>query len=120
MTRVLDEQPDVDVHHDDDEPAKIKKPFYRRPLVIVIGTILLLLGLIYGLRYYAYARSHESTDDAFIDGDVVQISPKAQGHVLRVHVTDNQPVKKGDLLVEIDPSDFQARLDQARAPLRED
>jgi membrane fusion protein, multidrug efflux system len=118
MTRVLDEHTDVDVH-DEDEPAKIKRPFYRRPLVIVIGAILLLVSLIYGLRYYAYSRSHESTDDAFVDGDIVQISPKAQGHVLRVHVSDNQQVKKGDLLVEIDPSDFQARLDQARATLQE-
>src|SRR5207237_8722945 len=77
------------------------------------------LAVLFGMRYWAYARSHESTDDAFIDGEIVQISPKAQGHVLKVHVTDNQQVKKGDLLAEIDPSDFQTRLEQARAALQE-
>lgn len=78
MTRVLDEHPDVDVNHDD-EPEIIKKPFYRRPLVILIGAIVLLVCLIFGLRYYAYARSHESTDDAFIDGEVVQTARKFKG-----------------------------------------
>jgi membrane fusion protein, multidrug efflux system len=118
MTRVLDKHPDVDVNADD-EPAPIKRPFYRRPYVMIIGAVALLAAIIFGLRYYLYARSHESTDDAFIDGDIVQISPKVQGHVLRIHVSDNQQVKKGDLLVEIDPADFQARLDQARAGLQE-
>jgi membrane fusion protein, multidrug efflux system len=118
MTRVLDEHTGTEVDHDDEREI-IKRPFYRRPLVIVIGAILLLVALIFGLRYYAYARAHESTDDAFVDGEIVQISPKVQGHVLRVHITDNQQVKKGDLLVEIDPSDLQARLDEARAALKE-
>src|SRR5947209_8439698 len=79
-----------------DGSQKKKRPLYRRPRFMIIAGILLVLGLIFGLRYYLYARSHESTDDAFISGDVVQVSPKVSGKVLRVYVTDNQFVKTGD------------------------
>jgi membrane fusion protein (multidrug efflux system) len=79
------------------------------------GLIVLTLG--FGIRYYLHALSHESTDDAFIDGNIVPISPRVAGHVAGVHVRDNQDVKAGDLLVELDPSDFVARLDAATAAL---
>jgi membrane fusion protein (multidrug efflux system) len=131
MTRVLDNEVDDDVQADRDDEADAdprkrresravrKRPFYRRPLVLLIGAVLLVIGLLFGLRYYVYARTHESTDDAFVDGEVIQISPNVSGHVLRVYVSDNQRVKKGDLLVEIDPRDFQTGLEQARANLQE-
>jgi membrane fusion protein (multidrug efflux system) len=61
--------------------------------------------------------AHESTDDAFIDVHFVPISPKVANYVAKVHVDDNQHVQKGDLLVELDPRDFEARLAQARANL---
>lgn len=77
--------------------------------------LILLLGSIFGLRYYLHAREIESTDDAFIEGHVVQVSPKIAGHVLEVAVSDNQPVPKGNRLVSIDPRDFEVRLAQARA-----
>src|SRR5438128_10070752 len=64
--------------------------------------------------------THESTDDAFIDVHFVSVAPKIAGHVAAVHVDDNQLVKKGDVLVEIDPSDFQVALAQARANLAKD
>jgi membrane fusion protein (multidrug efflux system) len=57
----------------------------------------------------------ESTDDAFVEAHVVPVSAKISGHVSRVLVDDNQVVKAGDVLVEIDPRDFQTRVDQARA-----
>ena len=59
--------------------------------------------------------THESTDDAFVDAHVVTVAPKVAGIVKAVHVRDNQFVHKGDLLVEIDPRDFEARLAQKRA-----
>ena len=61
---------------------------------------------------------YESTDDAFIAGHVVPVSPRVAGHVAKVYVSDNQSVKKGDLLVELDPSDFEARLAAAEAALQ--
>ncbi|HEY1140636.1 MAG TPA: HlyD family secretion protein [Lysobacter sp.] len=57
------------------------------------------------------------TDNAFVRGDITQISPKVSGHVVRVAVRDNQDVKAGELLFQIDDRDYRARLLQARAAL---
>jgi membrane fusion protein (multidrug efflux system) len=65
--------------------------------------------------YFIFRAPRESTDDAFVEADVVPVSAKISGHVSRVLVDDNQIVKSGDVLVEIDPRDFQTRVDQARA-----
>src|SRR5215831_11783781 len=94
-----------------------RRPLYRRPVFLVVASIVLLLALLFSVRYWAYARSHESTDDAFIDGHIVQVSPKVSGYVLKVYVTDNQNVNAGDLLAELDTRDLQAKVDQAKAAL---
>ena len=88
----------------------------RRILFAVIG-ILLLLGAVVGVRYWLHSRLYESTDDAFIEGHATQVSPKVSGYVQKIYIDDNQLVKAGDLLVEIDPRDYDARLAQARAAL---
>ena len=92
-----------------------KPSSWRRPPVILGGTMLLALGLIFGLRYLAETFTHESTDDAFIDSDVISVAPKVAGQIERVHVAANQAVKAGDLLVEIDPRDLQVQLEQKQA-----
>jgi membrane fusion protein (multidrug efflux system) len=94
-----------------------KRPLYRRPAFLIAAVIVLLIGAAIGVNYWLYARSHETTDDAFIDAHVTPVSPKVSGYVAKVHVKANQQVKKGDLLIEIDPRDYQARLDQANAAL---
>jgi membrane fusion protein, multidrug efflux system len=106
-----------------DEPAardkqddeKRKTPIYKRARFLIIAAIVLLVGLTFGVRHFVYASAHETTDDAFIEGHVIQLSPKVTGHIARVYVTDNQHVKKGDLLAEVDPRDYEARLAQAKA-----
>ncbi len=82
-----------------------------RTVAICIGGLVFVAAVVYWL----YSRTHEWTDDAMIDAHIMQISSKVAGQVLRVNVDDNQRVKKGDVLVEIDPKDFQVQLDQARA-----
>jgi len=94
-----------------------RRLWHRRRLVIGGAAVLLLSALVVGFRYYRFAVSHESTDDAFIDGRIIAISPRVNGHVARVLVIDNQKVAAGDLLVELDPRDFQARLNAAQALL---
>ena len=90
----------------------------RRRRLLRIGLPLFLLAcLILGLPYYLHSISHESTDDAFIDGHIIVISPRVTGHVTKVYVTENQWVKAGDRLIELDPDLFQARLDAAEAAL---
>ena len=92
-----------------------KKPVYRKPWFIIGAVILVLLALFFGIRYWLHARAHESTDNAFIEGDAIRVSPRAAGTVQRVHVRDNQLVQAGTLLLEIDPRDYQSRLEQAQA-----
>ncbi len=87
----------------------------RRPLLVfglAAATVLIIIG---GIAWWLYARQFESTDDAFIDGHAVQIAPKIAGYVTRLNVTDNQLVHKGDVLLEIDPRDYQVALEAAQA-----
>ena len=95
-----------------------KKSLFRRPLVEAGAALVIVVLLVLGVRYYLHGISHETTDDAFIDGHIIQISPKVTGHAVKLHITDNQQVKEGDLLVEIDPRDYEARLAQAQANLK--
>jgi membrane fusion protein (multidrug efflux system) len=82
---------------------------------------LLLIGGIAALAVatglFLYYRVRESTDDAQVDGHITPVAAKLSGKVEQVLVDDNQPVKAGEVLVKIDPRDYQAALDQARAAL---
>lgn len=97
-----------------EEAAPARKS--RKPLVIV--GVVALIAAVGGFFYWLHARKFESTDDAFIEGNVVQVSPKIAAYISKIYVNNNQPVKKGDLLVELNTQDFEARLEQARAQLR--
>jgi len=110
--------PSIAISEDDlHESVVVKKPLFKRPWFIAVVAIVVIVGVVFGVRYYLHAISHESTDDAFIDGHIVQISPKVTGNVVKLYITDNQKVKEGDLLIEIDPRDYEARLAQAQANL---
>jgi membrane fusion protein (multidrug efflux system) len=87
----------------------------RKPLggLLLIAVVLVALaGTWYWWRVWRYV---ESTDDAYVQADISAISPKVEGYVREVRVTDNQQVKAGDVLVVIDDRDFAARVDEARA-----
>lgn len=90
---------------------------FRRPPVLIGIVVVVLIGLVFGGRALARALTHESTDDAFVEGHIVAVSPKITGHVVKLHVADNQVVKKGDLLLEIDPRDYEQQVKQAQAAL---
>jgi membrane fusion protein (multidrug efflux system) len=87
----------------------------RQPKVLLIIGLVALAAIIGGVLWWLNARRYESTDDAFIDVHMTRVAPQVAGRVRRVAVDDNQEVKAGDLLIEIDPADYQARLDQATA-----
>jgi len=84
----------------------------RRNLVILIIVVVALVG---ALLLWRYLSSYESTDDAQADVHLYPVSARIPGHVIRVNVNDNQWVNKGDVLVEIDPTDYQVALAQAQA-----
>ena len=95
-------------------------PVRRRPTrrVVLAGAGLALVLVTAGIAYWLHARGAVSTDDAFIEARVIHISPKVGGQVVDVNVTDNQRVRPGDVLVRIDPRDYEATVQQARAQVR--
>ena len=84
----------------------------RVKLFLIIAAVIVLIGGIFLWRYFS---SYESTDDAQIDGHVNSISARVSGHVVKLNIRDNQYVQAGTVLVEIDPTDFQTKLEQAKA-----
>jgi len=102
---------------DADKDHSGKPSFWKRPPVIVIGTIVIAAILIWGCGKLANSFSHQGTDDAFLAADIVSIAPKVSGQVTKVFVNDNQMVKAGDPLVEIDPRDFDTAVAQKKAAL---
>lgn len=71
-----------------------------------------------GVYYFRFVAPFETTDDAFVEGHVTPIASQVSGRVERLFVKDNQDVKQGDLLLEIDPRDYEAALAQAQADLK--
>jgi membrane fusion protein, multidrug efflux system len=85
----------------------------------VMMLFLLAAAVAAGVGAYMHFKDRVSTDDATVDGHVTAIAPKISGSVVEVAVLDNQPVKTGDVLVRIDPRDYQAKVDQAKAAVLE-
>lgn len=94
------------------------KPALMKPKVIGPLAVVAVIALVMGARYWSYASTHVSTDNAYITADVVQISPQVTGTVQQVLVSENQPVKKGDLLVVLDDSTYRAAVAQRQADLQ--
>jgi membrane fusion protein, multidrug efflux system len=88
-------------------------PWPRRLLILGVIVAMAAGGALLWLR----SLGHVSTDDAQVDGHIVPVSAKISGNIAAVLVKDNQQVKQGQVLVRIDPRDYQAKVDQARAAL---
>ncbi|MDP9019178.1 MAG: HlyD family secretion protein [Candidatus Eremiobacteraeota bacterium] len=86
-----------------------------RRILMAVGAVAVIALLIWGVRFFAYARSHQSTDDARIDASIVSVTSKISERVEGIHVATDQSVAKGQLLITLDNHDEQARLDQAEA-----
>jgi len=97
-----------------DQNNERKRPG-KKPLII-LGVVVVVMVIV-ALVWWMMTRNQETTDDAFTEGDAVTIAPKVAGYVTELRVKDNQRVKKGDLLVLIDPRDATAQRDQAQAQL---
>jgi len=95
----------------------IKRARGRSPIVWVIVLVLVIVGGIFGYRYWQFSQSHIGTDDAQLTGDVVQIAPQVSGTIRHIYVDDNQHVKAGDLLVRLDDETYRAAVEQAQANL---
>jgi membrane fusion protein, multidrug efflux system len=91
-------------------PKRSKKPF------LILGGMVAVFAAVTGI-YLVMTANQESTDDAQVEADVVPIAARVNGQVARRLVEDNQRVKKGDVILQIDDADFAARVKQAEAEL---
>ena len=107
-----DKQSPDDSHKQEEDDAPEKKS--GRKFIVIAVIILLVIGA--GIFYWRSTFS-EDTDDAQVDGDLYQVSSRVTGQVIKVYVEDNQPIKIGDPIAEIDPRDYQVALEQAQANL---
>jgi membrane fusion protein, multidrug efflux system len=89
----------------------------RRTLLLSLAAIALIIGIIWGIRWWTVGRFIESTDDAYLQADSVTVAPKVAGYVAEVYVTDNQAVSAGEPLVRLDSRQYQAILEQATATI---
>ncbi|HEY8850770.1 MAG TPA: biotin/lipoyl-binding protein, partial [Gemmatimonadaceae bacterium] len=94
-----------------DKPSSKKK--FVLPIAIVVGILL----LVWAFQKWNYGRSHESTDNAQVDGHIVPVLAKVGGYVKTVNVNENDHVSAGQLLVQLDDADYRVRLQQAQADL---
>ncbi|MGW8272312.1 MAG: HlyD family secretion protein [Thermodesulfovibrionales bacterium] len=102
------------MENDDLERLKARR---KRIAFGAFGGVVLAMLLAIGL-YARYSRSHLSTDDAFVEGTVHTIASRVEGTVLRVRVEDNESLREGDLLVELDPELYEKRVLEAEAGAR--
>jgi membrane fusion protein, multidrug efflux system len=96
-------------------PTGLRAP-RRKRTPFVIGGLAAAAVLASGVLYLAQ-RGRETTDDAQVEGRVMSVSARVTGQVVRVHVEDNQLVEAGDVLVDLDPADYAAKVEAARADL---
>ena len=97
---------------DDKDPAEERKRRRRSTLIRLVFALLLIAGVIVGVIYWWSGRDDVDTDDAYTDGRAISIAPRVSGYVTELNVNDNQFVHQGDVLVRIDPRDYQAARDQ--------
>ncbi|MGA9627007.1 MAG: biotin/lipoyl-binding protein, partial [Bryobacteraceae bacterium] len=111
MPKALEDLPQPELAPDS-VPAPRKG--WRVKFALFVVLLAIAAAALWGYLHFRY---QVSSDDAQVDGHITAIAPKIAGNVLDVLVNDNQPVKTGQVLVRIDPRDFQARVDMAKAAL---
>src|SRR5664280_2413487 len=96
-------------------PLNNHKPsFWKQRPTIVAGSVVLAVLFFFSLYYIVDSFTHESTDDAFLDATAVSLAPRVAGQIKKLGVIDNQAVKAGDVLAEIDPRDFEIQVAQKK------
>jgi membrane fusion protein (multidrug efflux system) len=99
------------------EPADTGSSAEGRRKTLLFAVIVGCVVLVGALAFWLYSRTYESTDDAQVDGHLNGITARIDGDVKAVHVEENQSVQAGDVLVELDPRDYEVAVEQAQAQL---
>jgi membrane fusion protein (multidrug efflux system) len=100
---------------DNREPAKEVKKSSRAPTLGLIGVLVIIAG--FAIYYFAIARNKVKTDDAYVNGNLVLLSPQIGGTVIAINTDQTQFVQRGEVLVQLDPRDTEVALAQAKASL---
>jgi membrane fusion protein (multidrug efflux system) len=108
-------EPAGSANQKDDANQKGKRRSGPPRRFLVIGAVIAVLGLFFGVRYWMYASTHEDTDDAYVTGNTHQISSRITGTVEQVLVDDNWHVTAGQPLLKLDRRDYEVTLTQSRA-----
>src|ERR1700722_2572379 len=99
-------------------PTAAPKPkSNRNRLFLILGAVIAVCAIGYAIYWLLVASHHVSTDDAYVNADVAVVTPLISGPIIKAPATDTLPVKQGDVLVVIDPTDFKIALDSAQAAL---
>lgn len=93
----------------------IAAPKGRRPWIVLTAILLVVVIAAAGVSFLVSGAGRQSTNDAYVEGRIIRMSPKVSGQVVALHVDDNDHVRAGEVLLEIDPADYQAKVDQAAA-----
>ncbi len=89
----------------------------RNPLIYVIAGVVILIAAFFGFRAWQYGSTHATTDDAYLTTDVAQVTPQVDGYIQNISVLENEKVTKGEVLAKLDPSTYEAAVQQAKANL---
>lgn len=100
-----------------DETQAVQGNPTRKKALTTVAAVVVVAGMAYGAYWAMYLNHFESTDNAYVQGNVVQITPQVGGTVVAINAEDTDQVKAGQLLVKLDPADAQVALDQAEAQL---
>ena len=112
-----DSADEASTDNDADHPNSPAQARHRRPTHMALVAILATVLSVAGYHFWNYLESYQDTDDAQVDGYLDPISSRINGTINAVYVDNNQSVKAGQLLVQLDPNDYQVALEQARAQL---
>jgi membrane fusion protein (multidrug efflux system) len=93
------------------------RPDRRRRLLTILAAVLVIGAVVYGLYWFLYSRYFEDTNDAYVGGDIVAITSRENATVTALHADNTQGVRRGQLLVELDPISAQVAMDAAEANL---
>src|SRR6202050_5021192 len=92
-------------------------PVHHRPIKLIVGVVILVILLAGGIPWVHHLLTTVSTDDAYVNGHVTFVAPRVPGQVVRVMVDDNNRVRKGTVLVQLDKEPYQVKVDIAQAAL---
>ncbi|MGV1845963.1 MULTISPECIES: HlyD family secretion protein [unclassified Rhizobium] len=116
----VEDDADTKAADDTEQEDEEKKPsvLRRHPFIVLLVIVAIILLAIGSYVYWLiYVHPYETTDDAFVDARSFSVAAKVSGYVSEVPVTDNQHVNAGDVILKIDPRDYQIALDQAKSQI---